>query len=101
MNELLKKAKQFLSIIETSTMKDKEIEMLINAGIQELERSGVNVNYNKKEDTYSDLVNTAIMFFVKSNFGNVDIKEKELAHRTFNNLEQSLSQSFGYKKEEE
>ena len=37
--------------------------------------------------------------FVKSNFGNVNIKEKELAAKVFNNLEQSLSLSEGYKKE--
>ena len=39
--------------------------------------------------------------YVKSNFGNVDIKEKEYALRTFNTLEQSLSLSGGYRKKSE
>ena len=41
------------------------------------------------------------MFYVKANFGNVEIKEKEYSLRTFDTLEQSLSLSNGYKKEVE
>ena len=48
MNDLLKEAKQFLSIVEDSTLKDAEIKTLINAGILELQRSGIDVDYNKK-----------------------------------------------------
>ena len=39
--ELLKTAKQCLSIVETATLKDEEIKMLINAGIADLNRQGI------------------------------------------------------------
>ena len=98
MNNLLKQAKQFLSIVETSTLKDEEIKLLIRSAILELERSGIDTkyNYSTDEEQFDSLITTAIMFYVKSTFGNVDIKEKEYALRTFNTLEQSLSLSDGY-----
>ena len=101
MNNLLKQAKQFLSIVEISTLKDEEIKLLIRSGILELERSGIDTKYNYSidEEQFDSLITTAIMFYVKSTFGNVDIKEKEYALRTFNTLEQSLSLSDGYRKE--
>ena len=92
MEELLKKAKQCLSIVETSTFKDEEIEMLINAGIKDLDRQDINT---KLED---DLVNAAIIMFVKANFGNVNIKEKELAKNTYILLCNNLSLSSEYRK---
>lgn len=100
MDYLLKQAKQFLSIVETSTLKDEEIKLLIRSGILELERSGIDTKYNYSIETehFDSLITTAIMFYVKSTFGNVDIKEKEYALRTFNTLEQSLSLSDGYRK---
>lgn len=103
MDNLLKQAKQFLSIVETSTLKDEEIKLLISSAILELERSGIDTeyNYSKDDEKYDNLITTAIMFYVKSTFGNVDIKEKEYALRTFNTLEQSLSLSEGYRKESE
>lgn len=101
-DKLLVAAKQFLSILPESTMKDVEIKSLVDAGVSELERSGINTkyNYDEKKEEYDSLIKTAIMMFVKSNFGNVNIKEKELAAKAFNNLEQSLSLSEGYRKEE-
>ena len=93
MNQLLKTTKQCLSIVETATLKDKEIEMLINAGIADLQRQGIDAY----EDTDNDLVKSAIVMFVKSNFGNVDIKEKELAQRTYSLLCTNLSLSSEYK----
>ena len=100
MNNLLKQAKQFLSIVATSTLKDEEIKLLIRSAILELERSGIDTkyNYSTDEEQFDSLITTAIMFYVKSTFGNVDIKEKEYALRTFNTLEQSLSLSDGYRK---
>ena len=100
MDYLLKQAKQFLSIVETSTLKDEEIKLLIRSAILELERSGIDTKYNYSIETeqFDSLITTAIMFYVKSTFGNVDIKEKEYALRTFNTSEQSLSLSDGYRK---
>lgn len=91
MDKLLKLAKQSLSIIESATAKDEEIKMWINAGIADLERQGI--------DTEKDnsLIDSAIVMFVKSNFGNVDIKEKELAQRTYNLLCANLGLSTDYK----
>ena len=72
MQELMKLAKQSLSIIQTSTVKDDEIKMYIDAGINDLTRQGIEV-INKLNNS---LVQNAIIMYVKANFGNVDIKEK-------------------------
>lgn len=93
MEELLKITKQCLSIIEESTLKDKEIEMLIQAGIEDLKRQGINVD----EDTKDNLLKSAIVMFVKANFGMVDIKEKELAQKTYSLLCNNLGLSSKYK----
>ena len=92
MEELLKLAKQCLSIVETSSIKDDEIRMLISSAISDLNRQGIKVT-NLKND---DLINSAIMMFVKANFGNVDIKEKELAQRTYGLLCANLGLSEEY-----
>lgn len=93
MEELLKTTKQCLSIVETATLKDEEIKMLINAGIEDLKRQGINASV----DTKNDLIKSSIIMFVKSNFGNVDIKGKELAQRTYNLLCNNLSLSSDFK----
>lgn len=89
--KLLKKAKQCLSIIETATLKDEEIKMWINAGIKDLERQGIET---KKSNT---LIESTIIMFVKANFGNIDIKEKQLAKETYSLLCNNLSLSSEYK----
>lgn len=91
MDKLLKLAKQSLSIVETATAKDEEIKMWINAGIADLKRQDIDT---EKDDS---LIDSAIVMFVKSNFGNVDIKEKELAQRTYNLLCANLGLSTDYK----
>lgn len=93
MDKLLELAKQSLSIIQTATMKDEEIKMWINAGIADLKRQGINAS----QDTEDSLIRSAIVMFVKSNFGNVDIKEKELAQRTYSLLCANLGLSTDYK----
>lgn len=93
MEELVYKAKQCLSIVSTSSLKDEEIEMLINAGIADLKRQGIEAS----DKTENSLVISAIMMFVKANFGMVDIKEKELAQRTYSLLCNNLSLSSDYK----
>ena len=67
--------------------------MLINAGIEDLKRQGIKASV----DTDNDLVKSSIIMFVKANFGNVDIKEKELAQRTYSLLCNNLSLSSDYK----
>ena len=98
MEEDIKKlAKQCASIVETATLKDKEIELWINAGINDLKRQGIDVE-NKLSDS---LVQGAIIMFFKWNFGMTDIKEKELAKETYNLLCNNLSLSPEYKIKEE
>ena len=91
MNELMMLAKQSMSIVETSTIKDEEIEMWINAGKEDLKRQDINPKLN------NPLIKSAIVMFVKANFGNVDIKEKELSQRTYNLLCNNLGLSDDYK----
>lgn len=93
MEELLKLVKQCLSIVETATLKDAELQMLIQAGIADLNRQGIVASVG----TTDSLVQSAIVMFVKANFGNVDIKEKELAQRTYSLLCANLSLSEDYK----
>lgn len=94
MNKELKKlAKQCLSIVDTSTLKDREIELWLKAAIQDLKRQGIDV-INKSNNS---LVQGAIIMFVKANFGMVDIKEKELAQRTYSFLCNNLSLSSEFK----
>jgi len=94
MENLLATAKQTLSIVSTSTAKDSEIEMLINAGIADMKRQGIIVDNNSNE-----LVVATIMMFVKGHFGNVELKEKELAQNTYKLLCTNLSLSEEYKGE--
>ena len=91
MDELMILTKQSLSIVETSTLKDDEIEMWIEAGKADLLRQDINAELDNA------LIKSAIVMFVKANFGNVDIKEKELSQRTYNLLCHSLGLSNDYK----
>lgn len=92
---LLATAKQTLSIISTSTAKDSEIQMLIDAGKQDMKRQGIIVDDNPNE-----LVVATIMMFVKGHFGNVELKDKELAQKTYKLLCTNLSLSQSYIGEE-
>lgn len=93
MKELIQLAKQSLSIVETATIKDEEIKILIKAGVADLKRLGINAS-EKENDS---LIESAIIMFVKANFGNTDIKEKELAQKTYSLLCNNLSLSSDYK----
>lgn len=89
--ELINLVKQSLSIVSSVTLKDDEILMWIKAGKQDLLRQNINANLD------NDLINSAIVMFVKANFGNVDIKEKELSQRTYNLFCQNLSLSEAFR----
>ena len=91
MDELTILTKQSLSIVDTSTIKDDEIEMWIEAGKEDLKRQDINSELD------NPLIKSAIVMFVKANFGNVDIKEKELSQRTYNLLCHNLGLSSDYK----
>lgn len=93
MENLLRLTKQCLSIIETATAKDDELILLIKAGVGDLKRQGIAAELT----TDNELVKSAIVMFVKANFGNVDIKEKELAQKTYSLLCHNLGLSSEYK----
>lgn len=89
--ELKNLVKQSLSIINSSTIKDDEIEMWIGAGKQDLLRQNINANLE------NPLITSAIVMYVKANFGNVDLKEKELSQKTYNLFCHNLSLSEAYR----
>lgn len=96
MDELKKLAKQCLSIVETSRLKDKEIEMLIGSAKKDLERVEIDVQNNLKDDL---LVNT-IMLYVKAHFGDTDVNKRiEYLKRYKANLRE-LQHSEEYQKKE-
>lgn len=86
-------AKQCLSIVSSATAKDDEIVMWINGAVSDLVRQDIDVANNLN----NGLIQGAIVMFVKANFGMVDIKEKELAKRTYTMLCNNLSLSSEYK----
>lgn len=92
-SEMKNLVKQSLSIVQSATAKDYEIEMLINAGVSDMIRQGIDV-VNNIED---GLIQGAIVMFVKANFGMVDIKEKEYAAKTYKMICSQLSLSSDYK----
>ena len=91
MDELMDLAKQSLSIVSSSSIKDDEIKMWINAGKEVLKRQDINSELD------NPLIKSTIVMFVKANFGNVDIKEKELSQRTYNLLCHNLGLSDEFK----
>lgn len=94
---LKKLAKECLSLIDTSTLKDNEIFLFINAGVLDMKRQGIDVD-TKIQDY---LIQAAIIMFVKANFGMVDIKEKQQAQDTYIQICNNLSLSSDYKIKEE
>ncbi len=91
MEKLLKLVKLSLSISEESIIKDDEIKLNIKSAIKDIERQGIRV------DTENPLIISAIVMFVKGNFGNTDIKQKEYSLKAYNSLCCNLSLSTDYK----
>ena len=95
--DLSKLVKQCLSIVDTSTFKDEEIKMFINAGILDMKRQGIDVERLIKDN----LIHGCIVMFVKANFGMCDIKEKELSEKRYKQICNNLSLSSEYRLFEE
>lgn len=95
-NDLIKLAKECLSIVETSTLKDKEIYMLIESAIIDLERVDIDIEKHLE----NNLVKNTIMIYVKAHFGDTDInKRTEYLKRYKMNLRE-LQFSEEYQKKE-
>ena len=91
MEKLLKLVKLSLSISEESIIKDDEIKLNIKSAIKDIERQGIRV------DTENPLIISAIVMYVKGNFGNTDIKQKEYSLKAYNSLCFNLGLSTDYK----
>lgn len=91
--DLKRLTKQCLSIVDTSTIKDDEIIMLINAAIADMKR----LNINAENNLTNSIIQATIVFFVKANFGMCDIKEKELAGKRYKENCDNLSLSSDFK----
>lgn len=92
----LKLAKECLSIVESSTLKDKEIYMLIESAVTDLERVGIDVTNNLNDN----LIKNTVMIYVKAHFGDTDInKRTEYLKRYKMNLRE-LQFSEEYQKKE-
>ena len=90
-NNLLALAKETLGIVSTATAKDNSLEMIIDAGIKDMTRAGVNV------DTANKLVQNALMTYVKANFGISNPNDKEKFLQAYQLYLAELSLSEGYK----
>lgn len=93
--EMKNLTKKCLSIVETATYKDSEIAMWVGAAVADMVRQGIDVAGHISDE----LIQGAIVMFVKSNFGMVDIKEKENAQKTYKQISGNLSLSSDYKLE--
>lgn len=95
--KLLKLAKECLSIVDSSTLKDKEITMLIKSAISDLERLEIDVKGNIE----NGLVINTIIIYVKAHFGDGDMDKRiEYLKRYKANLrELQFSEEYQKKKE--
>lgn len=90
---LLALAKETLGIVATATAKDNSLQMIIDAGILDMTRAGVEV------DTTNTLVQNALMTYVKANFGISNPDEKAKFLEAYQLYLSELSLSEGYKEE--
>lgn len=70
--DLLELAKECLSIVTTSTLKDKEICMLIESAMTDLARVDIDIE-NHLDDS---LIKNTVMIYVKAHFGDTDINKR-------------------------
>lgn len=91
MNNLKALAKETLGIVSTATAKDNSLEMIINAGINDMERAGAIVDVDNK------LVQNTLMAYVKANFGISNPTDKEKFMQVYQLYLAELSLSEGYK----
>lgn len=90
-------AKECLSIVSTSTLKDNEISMNIAAAIADMERNDINVLDNLSDG----LIQSTVIMYVKGHFGYGEDKEKVRALENYRQTLGELSLSSKYRVEEE
>ena len=89
--KLLDLVKQSLSIVSTATLKDDELKLWIQAAIEDMTRQEIPTPTISSSNS---LAVGAIVMYCKANFGMCDIKEKELAQKTYISLCTNLSLSY-------
>lgn len=92
--DLLALAKETLGIVSTAIAKDSSLEMIIQAGINDMTRAGVNVDLDDK------LVQNALMTYVKANFGISNPLDKQRFLDAYQLFLAELSLSEDYKEAE-
>lgn len=90
-NDLIALAKETLGIVSTATAKDSSLEMIINAGINNMTRAGASADLDNK------LVQNCIMLYVKANFGISNPQDKARFMESYQLALAELSLSEGYK----
>ena len=90
-------AKECLSIVSTSTLKDNEISMNIAAAIADMERNDINVLDNLSDG----LIQSTVIMYVKGHFGYGEDREKVRALENYRQTLGELSLSSKYRVEEE
>lgn len=94
---------EFLNKVKTSLrastkFTDDEIKLYINSAILDMQNLGIQVNV---DDTIQDeLVEMAIIYFCKANYGVSDSINKAYMMNEYEKLRNKLSLSFSYKKTE-
>ena len=94
-SNLMSLTKEALGIIETSTMKDKEIYMLIESAIIDLDRVDIDV----ENHILDSLVKNAIVLYVKAHFGDIDVNKKNSNLKRYKAILRELQNSEEYQKE--
>lgn len=92
----LKLAKECLGIVESATMKDKEIYMLIESAITDLERVDIDVKNNINDN----LIKNTVMLYVKAHFGDTDVTKKRDYLKRYKDNMRALKESEEYRKKE-
>ena len=88
---MLRLVKLSCSVSENSNAKDEEFRLLINAAREDL------IRLNIKDDTSKKLIQQAIVLYVKGNWGNTKIDEKELSLQRYDSLCNNLRLSSEYR----
>lgn len=91
LTELIALAKETLGIVASATAKDNSLKMIIQAGINDMTRAGVDV------DLDNSLVQNGLMTYVKANFGISNPSDKEKFLQAYQLILAELSLSEGYK----
>lgn len=93
----LKLAKECLSIVESSTLKDKELYMLIESAVTDLERVDIDVANNINDN----LIKNTVMIYVKAHFGDTEINKRNAYLRRYKMNLRELQFTEKYQKKEE